>query len=202
LTDEAREPEWSTKRRRGPLKPNPALWAALEEGAKLRVILEDFYTRVFADERLRPFFHGVTKDRVVDKQYGFLMEIFSGQHVYFGDRPRNAHHWMVISDELFDYRERLMEACMRDHGLADEHVGAWLAVHEVFRKQIVKAKAVPRRMAGVEMPLEGWAREALSSGGWCDGCQRVLEIGAVATYHRRTGATYCEGCTPAEAAQR
>ncbi|MEW5737399.1 MAG: group 1 truncated hemoglobin [Myxococcota bacterium] len=196
--DSTTDDDFTTRGRKGPLAPNPALWAALEGGRKLRVILEDFYTRVFADPVLAPFFHGVTKERVIDKQYSFLAEIFTGVRHYFGDRPRNAHHWMVISDELFDYRERLIERCMRDHGLSDANVAAWLAVHEVFRKQIVKDRPIPRRMAGVEMPLGGWDRVELSVGCLCDGCQQVLEVGQVATCHRRTGQAYCDACARAK----
>lgn len=186
--------DWSTtSRTKGPLAPNRALWAALGEGVRLRAMLEDFYARVFADARLRPFFEGVTQERVVDKQYSFLREVFTGERCYFGDRPRNAHHWMVISDELFDYREELMTRVMREHGLAEEHVQAWRAVHEVFRKQIVKSAPVPRRMAGIEMP-DGWATDTLACGAICDGCQGVLSEGTRVTWHRRKGTTYCDPC--------
>lgn len=188
--------EWSSIDRKGPLAANPALWEALGRGAKLRAILEDFYGRVFADPKLAPFFHGVTRERVVDKQYGFLAELFTGERMYFGDRPRNAHHWMVISDELFDYRERLIEAVIREHGLAEEHVQAWLAAQQVFRKQIVKAAPFPRRMAGVEMPLDGWGKDVLRAGALCDGCQGELPVGTTVTYHVRLGSTYCAACTP------
>lgn len=192
--------EWSsTHRTKGPLAPNPALWAALREGALLRELLERFYDRVYADARLAPFFHGVTKDRAVDKQYSFLAEIFSGQKMYFGDRPRNAHHWMVISDELFDYRERLFEACLRERALAEEHIAAWLAVHQVFRKQIVKDAPFARRMAGTEMPLDGWERDVLHASTLCDGCQGPLQVGDAVVFHRRRGTTFCAACTPEEA---
>lgn len=192
--------EWShSNRRKGPLAPNPSLWEALEQGPKLRAILEDFYAQVYTDPRLAPFFEGVTQERAVDKQWGFLAEIFSGQKLYFGDRPRNAHHWMVISNELFDYREQLFEACLRRHALAEEHVAAWLSVQQTFRKQIVKDAPFPRRMAGVEMPLEGWQQETLAASALCDGCQGEIAVGAAVTYHRRRGTTYCSHCTPAEA---
>lgn len=192
--------DWSLgNRSKGPLAPNASLWEALDRGPRLRSILERFYTRVYADPRLGPFFHGVTKERAVDKQYGFLAEIFTGEKMYFGDRPRNAHHWMVISDELFDYRERLFEECLREEGLAEEHLAAWLAVHQVFRKQIVKDKPFPRRMAGVEMPLDGWLTEKLAAGLMCDGCQREVPEGAQITFHRRRGTAFCEHCTPQEA---
>lgn len=182
------------RRRTGPLRPNPALWEALEGGALVRRILEDFYGRVYEDRFLGHFFHGVTKERAIAKQHSFLMEIFTGERCYFGDRPRNAHHWMVISDTLFDYREALMENCLRRAGLAEQHVQAWLAAEMVFRKQIVKDAPFPRRMGGVELPLDGWELVELTSGGVCDGCAAEIEIGTSAQAHVRTGRTLCANC--------
>ena len=45
------------------LETDPDIWAALENGPKLTRILEDFYTRVYADARLSPFFIGVPQLR-------------------------------------------------------------------------------------------------------------------------------------------
>jgi truncated hemoglobin YjbI len=79
------------------------MWEALGRGPLLRAILTDFYAEVFQDPRLLPFFHATTREWVIDHQYAFLAEIFTGERMFFGDRPRNAHHWMVITDDLFDY---------------------------------------------------------------------------------------------------
>jgi hypothetical protein len=141
----------------------------------------------------------VTPERIIDKQYSFLASIFSGTTIYFGDRPRNAHHWMVISDELFDYREKLFITCLEEAGLAPRLIEHWKAVHEVYRKQIVKEQPFPRMMGGVAMPLDGWGTETLSVGSLCDGCQGELQVGAVVRYHLRLGRTLCEACAPEEA---
>lgn len=184
------------RRRKGDLAPNPRLWAALREGEGLLEVLTDFYSRVYRDERLLPFFRGVTMESVIWKQYSFLRDLFTGSRLYFGDRPRNAHHWMVISDELFDYREALMEDCLRRYGLAEDLIREWRTAEEVFRKQIVKERPIPRRVRGVDLPLEGYASAVLTSGGLCDDCQSEIRVGARATYHVRTGRTYCETCSP------
>lgn len=184
------------RRRRGDLAPNPELWAALDQGRTMRRILEDFYAQVYADPRLAGFFAGTTIERAIEKQYSFLMEIFTGERVYFGERPRNAHHWMVISEELFDYREAVMERTLRRYGLRDEHVAAWRAAEEVFRKQIVKSSPVPKKIRGVELPLDGYREEVLSVGSMCDACEAELPAGVTAQYHVRTGRTCCARCAP------
>jgi truncated hemoglobin YjbI len=188
------------RRRKSDLAPDPEMWAALDQGALLSRILDDFYTRAFADPRLAPFFEGRTKDWIAQKQFSFLQQLFTGIDCYFGDRPRNAHHWMVISDELFDYREELMEGCLRRAGLPAHLVARWRAVEERFRKQIVKDAPIPRKIRGVALPLEGYESIELTIGTLCDGCAQAVESGQVVRYHVRTGKTYCATCMPPGAA--
>lgn len=179
------------------LAPDPELWAALGEGAKLRAILDDFYAQVYADPRLSPFFAGVTADRAAGKQYAFLAQIFTGAPHYFGERPRNAHSWMVISNELFDYREALMARTLRRHGLAEPFVARWLEVEEAFRKQIVKDQPRGRRYGKHEVPAEGYGEDTLTVGSLCDHCGGEMPSGTRARYHLRTGHAYCQACWPA-----
>ena len=154
--------------RRGPLAPNPELWANLGNGERLTAILNEFYTLAFSDPRLGPYFKDVTKQRVIEKQYNFLYEILTGEPVYFGERPRNAHHWMVISDELFEYREDLLAEVERRHGLDEQSIRQWRALNEAFRKQIVKNKPIPKKVGGIAFPLEGYETLTLSVGSVCD----------------------------------
>jgi len=184
------------RRRLGDLEPDPEMWAALDDGALLTRILDDFYREAFADPRLAGFFEGRTREWIAQKQWSFLCQIFTGRDVYFGDRPRNAHHWMVIDDDLFDHREALMESCLRRHGLPEHLIARWRSVEEIFRKQIVKAAPVPRKVAGAVIPLEGYDQLALEVGTLCDGCGAELAAGATVTYHVRTGKTWCDGCVP------
>lgn len=176
------------------LEPDPQLWAALGEGVLLRQILEEFYGIVFEDERLAPFFHQVTKERAIDKQYSFLKDVFSGSGEYFGLRPYNAHHWMVISDELFDYREALFEGCLRRAGLEDELVRRWNALHERFRSDIVKSKARGLYYDGREHPVQGYSDEVLTVGSVCDGCATEMPEGSIGRMQLRTGKLYCVTC--------
>lgn len=177
-------------------KPEPdlELWQALGEGALMSKILEDFYSQVFEDERLAPFFHGVTQRRAMEKQFLFLRQQITGEKVYFGDRPRNAHHWMVISNELFDYREGLMVECLRRHGLAEPMVKRWVAIENRFRTDIVKDEPWKRKMGDVELPLDGYEETVLDIGSLCDGCGAEVEAGVSVRYHLRLGSIYCPGC--------
>lgn len=174
--------------------PDPEMWAALRQGELLLEVLGDFYTRVYADPRLAPFFHGVTKQRVIEKQYLFMRQIFSGERVYFGDRPRNAHHWMVISDELFDYREDLMAASLRDHGVPEHLIRRVREVDEVYRAEMVKSQPWSRVVGGMELPVDGFGEAVLDVGSVCDGCQSEIPAGMNVRYHLRLGSVYCPDC--------
>jgi len=185
----------STPRRKtGPLAPNPELWAALNEGEILRAALEDFYTTVLADERLAHFFEGATKPHIIGKQFNFLRDVLAGSRDYFGFRPRNAHNWMVISDELFDYREGLLSDALRRQGVDEKWVEHIRGISEVFRKQIVKDKPFPRRFQGIVQPAEGYGKFTIDDGAACDGCEGILDPGTEIIYHLRTGKIYCDDC--------
>jgi len=170
------------------------MWSALRGGELLHEILADFYTRVYADPRLSPYFARVTKQRLIEKQFLFLRQHFTGEKVYFGDRPRNAHHWMVISNELFDHREALMRDCLRRRGLADHLIERFLAFEESFRADIVKSEPWKKIVAGVELPVDGFGEIELASGSLCDGCGAEVAAGVSVRYHLRLGTLYCPAC--------
>lgn len=181
-------------------KPDPEMWAALKEGELLTAILTDFYTRVFDDPVLSPYFRGVTRQRVIEKVYLFMRQIFTGEKVYFGDRPRNGHHWMVISDGIFDYREELMTRCMRRQGLPEHLIERWRGVEETFRRDIVKPAPRGRMIDGVELPVGGFDEAVLDEGALCDGCGAEVEAGRRVRYHLRLGTVYCQECGGTESA--
>lgn len=176
------------------LEPSLDLWKALEEGPGLMRIIRDFYDIVFEDPLLSPFFHRVTKQRAIEKQYAFLADLFTGESEYFGLRPFNAHHWMVISDELFDYREDLFEECVRARGLPEQHIRRWMAIHELFRREIVKNSARGLIIDGVEHMREGYSEVTIDFATVCDGCMSEMPVGVTGRLHNRTGELFCESC--------
>lgn len=175
-------------------KAQPALWAALDHGPGLSAILTRFYDVIFEDQRLAPFFHKVTKQRAIEQQYSFLADLFTGRSSYFGLRPFNAHHWMVISDDLFDYREALMEDAMRSHGLPETAIRVWSAVHESFRREIVKSTPRGLIVDGEEQPILPPERVELEFAGLCDGCESEMPAGGIGTFVPRTGQLFCGTC--------
>lgn len=175
--------------------PDPELWIALLNGDLLTVVLTDFYTRVYQDMRLASFFEGVTKQRLIEKQYLFTRQILTGEKIYFGDRPRNTHHWMVISNELFDYRANIMLNCLREAGLSELMVQRFMEIEEFYRHDIVKSVPFPRLIGGIERPLEGFNEITMDVGSLCDICEREVSAGEKVNYHVRLGKIYCSDCS-------
>ena len=178
-----------------PTEPDHEMWDALDRGERLNAILTEFYTNVFEDPVLAPYFRGITKDRLIGQVFSFMRDVFTGEKHYFGLRPRTSHHWMVISDEIFDHREQLMEASLRRHGLPEHLIQRWRRFEESFRTDIVKATPWKLVVDGIERPLDGFGELDLSVGTICDGCQRAVESGERVRYHLRLGLTYCTDCT-------
>ncbi len=175
-------------------EPDADLWCALEDGILLRRILQDFYTRVYDDAFLSPFFENVTKARLIEKAYSFSYQIITGKKVYFGDRPKNAHHWMVISNELFDYREKLMATVLREHNLSEIMINKWRAIDEYFRSDIVKDEPIAKVIGGLELPMDGFEVTTIDVSSICDGCEEEIIEGETVRYHLRLGLTYCKNC--------
>ncbi len=173
---------------------NEGMWIALEQGKKLKIILDDFYQQVYQDNTLSPFFENSTEKRSSEKQYLFMRQLFTGEKVYFGDRPKNAHHWMVISDKLFDYREQLLVKCLKKHGLAEHFIQYWVELDESFRQDIVKNTPQPKIINGVALPLDGFEVLKIDEGTLCDSCNQPIEKNEMVRYHLRLGLTYCPDC--------
>lgn len=176
------------------LSPDPEMWEALDNGRMLSSIMEDFYTRVYKDERLSPFFHGVTQQRAREKQHLFMRQQFTGEKIYLGDKPKNAHHWMVISDDLFDYREDIMIGCLKRQDLPDHLIERWRALENSFRADIVKDEPWPRTIGDIEIPVSGYEELTLDSGTLCDNCSKEVDEGTTIRYHLRLGTIYCPDC--------
>lgn len=178
---------------------DPQLWIELDQGQQVRVVLDAFYAKVFADPYLSPYFQHTSPHHVAGKQYAFLYQSMTGKDVYFGDNPYNAHHRMVISDELFDRRQRLMLETLLEHGLTDDQIRRWTAFEEPFRRHIVKNKVLPRLgETGEEIRPNGFGQETLTEGSVCDHCGASIEKGTTVWYHQQLGTISCPTCTADE----
>lgn len=174
--------------------PDPPLWAEIGGDTAVRRLLTAFYDKVFADPSLAPFFHGTTRERAIDKQYSFMHQCITGRKGYTGNRPRNAHHWMIVPHALFDHRQAVMIETLREHGLNDDRVARWTRFEEHFRADIVKDQAWPREIGGVLYDTESYETVRLDESTLCDHCGAEVLAGTWVRVHRRLGQVGCAAC--------
>ena len=180
-------------------EPDPELWSLLDDGATARSVLEAFYVKVYADPVLSSFFQGVTMNRAIGKQFSFMKQCITGEKIYMGDRPRNAHHWMIITHEVFDHRQSLMLQTLREHGVSEDAIARWTAIEEYFRPDMVKSYYWPRQVGDQLVNNDGFSSEVLGESTLCDHCQQEVLAGETVLMHRRLGTISCKRCTSAGA---
>lgn len=101
--------------------------------ATLRVVLEDFYDRVFADAMIGFFFKGKDKARLVEKELELALAFLGADVDYTGRPLREAHAPHRIMGGQFGRRLQLLKETMRDHGLPDDVQAAWVEHTERLR---------------------------------------------------------------------
>lgn len=101
---------------------------------------------------------------------------------------------MVIDNDLFDYRERLLTECMAKHGLAAHLIQRWRALEELFRRDIVNPEPWGRIIDGVETPVENMREEVFEFATVCDGCEGETAAGEKVLCHPRFGKVYGKYC--------
>lgn len=121
-------------------RPQVAPEAALEK------ILIDFYERMAKDLLLNHFFQDQDLRSIAKIQKQFLMRAMGATPGYSGRPPATAHSDIPsILSGHFDRRLVILEQTLREHGVAPEHVTAWIAFEEAFRSAIVVQEGVPNR---------------------------------------------------------
>lgn len=133
-------------------------------------------------------------DRVIGKQYSFLMHCMTGTDSYIGERPKNAHHWMVIPDTLFEHRQQLMAQAQREYGLTPDQCAGWTRLEEHFRADIVKFAPWPRRVGGDAIDTERYDTVTLDEATVCDHCGAEIAAHTTVRYHARLGQVGCARC--------
>jgi hemoglobin len=94
----------------------------------LAVVVDDFYVRVLADERLAGFFSGTTMPRLKGRQVEFFAAALGGPEPYRGASMRDVHRGRGIQQSDFDlvagYLTESLHAAGVDAATVDQIIGA------------------------------------------------------------------------------
>jgi hemoglobin len=127
--------------------------------------------RILQDERLRPYFDGVSLERLQHHQRSFLAMAFGGPPGYLGRTIQAAHSSLDVTDEAFDRVMDHLIATLVDLGVSQELLRevAWTLLP--LRHDIVRASGPPPGLGPSEqaappgpVPQEGPAPSASPTG--------------------------------------
>lgn len=93
----------------------------------LAAVVDDFYVRVLADERLAGFFSGTTMSRLKGRQVEFFAAALGGPEPYRGASMRDVHRGRGIRQSHFDlvaaYLTESLHAAGVDAEIVDQIIG-------------------------------------------------------------------------------
>lgn len=104
--------------------------------AKLREVIEDFYSRIFGDVMIGFLFEGKDRARLVEMEYQFTAQLLGGDIKYAGRSMREAHARSPIFGGHFERRLQILRETLRDQAVDPEVVAAWIDHTLSLRAQI------------------------------------------------------------------
>lgn len=110
-------------------------------GAKaLDAVVDAFYKKVLADERVKDFFDGTDMERQAKKQKAFLAFAFGGPNNYTGKKMSEGHAHLVergLNDSHVDAIIEILGATLVEFDVPEEKIKEAAAVAESVRDQVL-----------------------------------------------------------------
>lgn len=100
------------------MSDSSTLYERLGGGDAVEAIVDEFYDRVVADQRLAPYFEGVDMERQRAHQAAFIGTATGGPEEYDGDDMRAAHADLDLTEDDFAAVADHLDAALRDCGVA------------------------------------------------------------------------------------
>ncbi len=97
-----------------------------------------FYDKIYAHPWIGQFFAGIDQAVIESQQTDFMGQNFGGEVYYLGKLPNAAHKHMLITEELFTLRTKLLRESLEEAQLKPEHIEKWLKIDSAFKNGIVK----------------------------------------------------------------
>jgi len=102
-------------------------------------VVNEFYDRVLADERVAHHFDDVDMADQRSHQTKFLSAVTGGPMTYEGDDMETAHEGLAITDDEFDAIATHLDGALREFDVADADREAVMETVEGYRGDIVEA---------------------------------------------------------------
>ncbi|OYR53059.1 group 1 truncated hemoglobin [Halorubrum sp. Ea8] len=119
--------------------PDATLYDRLGGGPAIGAVVNEFYDRVLADERVAHHFDDVEMADQRSHQTKFLSAVTGGPIEYGGDDMETAHGGLGVTDAEFDAIAAHLDAALREFDVDDADREAVLEAVEAFREDTVEA---------------------------------------------------------------
>lgn len=117
-----------------------------------------FYDKAYADPWLRKFFTDKPQVVLENQQTDFMIQLMGGPKAYGGKSPKSAHQHMVITDELFELRARLLSESIKEAGIRDDLRNEWLDADRTFKRALEKKSEADCTQAYPNQPILNFPR--------------------------------------------
>ncbi len=104
----------------------------------LRRVHKSFYDKLFAHPWLKQFFVEHPQEIFENQQTTFMAGLMGGPKIYAGKTPKMAHQNILITDELFEERHKILSQTIKEAGIADDLRQAWLDADRALKRALVK----------------------------------------------------------------
>ena len=115
------------------------LYERLGGESAVGAVVNEFYDRVLADDRVAGFFDDVDMADQRSHQTKFLSAVTGGPIQYEGAEMGEAHEGLAISDEEFDVVAGHLDDALREFEVEETDREAVMEAVEGFRDEIVEA---------------------------------------------------------------
>lgn len=116
----------------------------------LRVIIRDFYSRVFDDLMIGFMFKGRDRERLIELETQFTARALGAQSVYEGRGMRQAHAGVPILIGQFQRRYQILKETLEAHEVDPDVTQAWLGHTRALQRAVM---APDRRDLTCRAPL-------------------------------------------------
>lgn len=130
----------------------------------LNRVHSNLYGKIYAHPWIGRYFAGKPRWLQERQQTSFMMKLMGGEVRYLGKTPRSAHQHMMITDELFALRQKLLNAALIEEGITEALRKEWLAVDATMKPAIVKKSLSDCDVSYAEQPILDFKNPLAPSG--------------------------------------
>ena len=117
-----------------------------------------FYDKAYADPWLSKFFTDKPQEVLENQQTDFMVQLMGGPKAYGGKSPKSAHQHMVITEELFELRSRLLSESLKELGIRDDLREEWLDADRTFKRALEKNSEAECTISYPNQPILNFKR--------------------------------------------